>query len=802
MVSNYLRIAIRNLLKNKGYSFINLFGLTLGIASSLLILLFVFYELSYENYQEYKDRVYRLAIKAQIGDTKINQTFSSARNLWELRERCPEIEDAVKFFQLENVSVKVGDTRFAESRFLGADSSLFEVFSHTFLHGSKESALNQPNTIVLSEQAADRYFGRTDVMGEQLLFELPWNFGTMPFTVSAVIENIPQNTHLRFDFVVSLISFPSLINNTGWSSNNFQTYLKLYPGSDPESLEAKFDEYVKEYMGERYDSFIEGGGSWDFFLQALPSIHLHSDLNGEFEQNGNKKYVYFFSIIALFVLAIASINFMNLSTAKSALRAREVGIRKLSGSTRGMLIRQFLTESVVLSFVSLFLAVILAEICLPAFRNLVGKPLYLPLWNSFTGWPLLLVAALLLGFLSGLYPAFFLSRFKPIQVLKGRIDSGNRGMRFRNTLVVIQFAASIFLIAGTLVVQRQIRFLQDSDIGFDKSNVAVVHLPPGFEKYMKVFSDQVLSVPEILEVSGCSGLPGTGFANIGFNSPSVENSFALNIYTCDENYLDVLGMHMQEGRFFSEDYSTDSTALVLNETAVKALNLEAPIGTLLRTNGEGSKTFTLIGVVKDYHYESMHATVRPLGLFLQGGAMTRPLNNLAVKIVPGSEKKVVEKLEKAWKDMVPELVFNYSYLENNYNNLYNNEALTRKVFSLLSLLALIVASLGLFGLASFLTENRRKEVGIRKVMGASVERIILLLTSKFSIWIGVSFLVAAPTAWFAMKNWLQGFEYRQDLSGWIFAFAGGIALVIALLSISTITWRAASRNPIESLRYE
>ncbi len=801
MTTNYFRITLRNLLKNKGFSFINILGLTLGIASSILIMLFVFFEFSYDKYHEDADRVYRLAVKAMIGDTRINDTNSSSRVLREIREKYPEIEEAVKIFSMENVLLRVENDQHAEPVFLGADSSLFDVMTFEFVIGNKESALNKPNTIVLTRSTAEKYFGQIDVVGRELEFDLQWGYGTVPFEVSAVIEDIPANSHLHFDHVASMTTFPDLISENGWMYNNFKTYLKLHTGTDQLKLEAKFKDYVIESMGEGYESFASKGGFWEFFLQPITSIHLNSDLNGEFEQNGNKKYVYIFSIIALFVLIIACINFMNLSTAKSALRGREVGIRKISGSTRSMLIRQFLSEAVVLSLIALFLAVILVELCLPGFRNLVGKPLSLPLWDSFHWWPILIVGGFLIGILSGIYPAFFLSAYKPITVLKGKIASGKKGSGFRNTLVVIQFAASIFLIIGTIVIQRQFNFLQNTDLGFEKSEVVSLKLSPGFEPFKETFRQEIKTDTDVLMITTGSGLPGERFVNRVFSYPTVEDNFTLNVFTCDYNYMDVLEMNMLEGRFFSESFSTDSLAVVINETTALALNLENPIGTIIRT-GDSSPEFTIIGVIKDYNYESMHSEIRPLGLFLQGGQMDRPLQSLAVKINRGNNKRIIQLLEKTWNDIVPEMPFSYSFLDDNYNSLYNNESLTKKVFYLLSLLAIIVASLGLFGLASFITENRRKEVGIRKVMGASVEKIILILSSQFSLWVGVSFIIAAPVAWFVMNQWLQNFVYKQELSWWIFIIAGGLALFISLLTISTITWKAATRNPIESMRYE
>ena len=802
MFSNYVRIAFRNLLKNKGFSFINILGLTLGIASSLLILLFVFYELSYDKYHKDADRVYRLAVKALIGDTPINQTFSSARVFRELTERYPEIEGGAKIFTLDNVLLKIGDQQLSEPKLFVADSTLFDVMTYDFILGDAKSALNRPNTIVITKSEAERFFGTEDVLGKYLEFDLPWTFGTISFEISGLIEDIPSNSHLHFGYIASMMSFPGMISNNGWSTNNFVAYLKLKPGGDADELEAKFVEYVKENMGDRYDSFIESGNFWAFFLQPLTSIHLSSDLNGELEANGNKKYVYIFSAIALFVLIIACINFMNLSTAKSALRAREVGMRKLCGSTRGMLIRQFLSEAIIISTIALLLGVQLTELVLPGFRNIIGKPISLPLFSTYHLIPLLIIGGILIGILSGIYPAFFLSAYKPVTVLKGKFVSGKKGIIFRNILVVTQFAASIFLIIGTIVVQRQISFLQNTDIGFEKDNIMVVQIPPGFEDFKEPFKQEVLNQPEVQ--SGCfaSGLPGSPFPNIGFNSPALENSFTLNLYTCDEDYLNTLNMSMIEGRFLSKSFITDSTAIVLNETAVRVLGLDDPIGVMINNNASQNSGFEVVGVIKDFNYESMHSQVRPMALFLQGGRQFRPAQYFAIKLKPGNMNQAIQKINQTWVSMVPNLPFSYTFLEDNYNSLYANENLTRRVFSLLCLLAILVASLGLFGLASFITEQRRKEVGIRKVMGAPIDRIILLLTSNFSRWVGVAFVIAAPSAWFIMNKWLQNFEYRMDLAIWIFVASGALALIIALLTISTITWRAATRNPVECLRYE
>jgi len=802
MLINYFRIAIRNLLKNRGFSFINLVGLTIGIASSLLIILFVFYELSYDDYHEDSENVYRLNIRALIGDTRINQTYSSARNLRELRELCPEILTANKFFRMENVLVRVDNQYYSEPYFLGADSSLFDVMTYPFIMGEKSTALNRPNTIVLTQTCAEKYFGSSEVLGKTLIFDLPWGFGETGFEVSAVIEDIPANSHLHFDYVVSLISFPNLINSDGWSNNNFQTYLKLHQGADPVQLEAKFDQYVRDYMGERYDSFIESGGSWKFFLQPLESIHLNSDLNGEFEQNGNKKYIYIFSAIALFVLIIACINFMNLSTAKSALRAREVGVRKITGSTRGMLIGQFMIESVIISLVALTLAVVLTELCLPAFNNLIGKPLTLPLFTTNHWIPILITGGIVIGLLSGIYPAFVLSGYQPITVLTGKFSTSTKGVLFRNILVITQFAASIFLIIGTIVVHRQIQFLQQTDIGFEKEKVIEVLLPPGFEPHLEAYKQEMLSESAVLSVSGCSGLPGDPFNNIGFNSPSVERSFTLNLFSCDEDYQKTLKMEMIEGRFFDRSFQTDTSAMVLNETAVRVLNLTDPIGTIIRTNSQDDPGFHVIGVIKDYHYESLHSEIRPMCLFLQSGRYNQPLRKLAVKTSNSDVQTLTNKLENHYLSLAPQLPFTWSFYSDNYNGLYNNENLTRKVFGLLCILAILVASLGLFGLVSFITEQKRKEIGIRKVMGASVERIIIMLNARFTKWVGLAFLIAAPLAWYVMRSWLQNFEYRQELSIWIFLFSGLAAVLLALLTVSTITWRAASRNPIEGLHYE
>lgn len=803
MIKNYIKIALRNIIKHKGISSINIVGLAIGIACSILILLFVTHELSYDKFHEKADRIYRLAVRASVGDTKINQTHSSSETFRRLLEDFPEIETGVKFLNLGKTPVILDEKTFYESRFFAVDSTFYDVFSIPLIHGNPKEVLADPNTMVLSKNTAVKYFGDTDVVGKVIKVDFSYDLGRVDFKITGVSENVPDNSHFHYDLLVSSASFPALINNRGWSSNNFITYLLLREGTSQAWFDEKLKEFTRRHMGgEEFDAWVAEGNYWEYFLQPITEIHLNSDLNGEFEANGNKTYVFIFSVISVIILLIACINFMNLSTARSSLRAREVGLRKVVGSSRGRLMRQFLSESILLSFISLALGLLIIQVLLPAYRNFIGRQLAMHYFDNLVVIPSLLALGLLVGVVSGSYPAFFLSSFKPISVLRGSTGSSQGSSLLRNALVIFQFAISIFLIIGTLVVIQQLKFFQNKRLGFEKEQVLVVRNPGALRDNVEPFKEALRSNSSIMSVSSSNTLPGTSFSNIGFGAEGVEKSFTLNLCVCDYDFLETLKLEMARGRFFSREFTTDSHAAVLNEKAVKLLGWEDPLGKKINNWAQDRGNFTVIGVIKDYHYESLHQEIRPQALFLSGGYYKNVQSYISIRLNTENVSETVKYVGNTWNDFAPGKPFEYSFLDKDYDNLYINEKQTRSLFSIFSFLAIFIACLGLFGLASFVADRKTKEIGIRKILGASVPRIVNNLNKSFMKWVLIANLIAWPAAWYFMSKWLQNFAYRIHLTWWVFVLAAALALLIALMTVSFQTIRAALKNPTDSLRYE
>jgi len=803
MIKNYLKIALRNIVKHKGISFINIAGLAIGLACSILILLFVSHDLSYDKFHEKADRIHRLAVRASIGDTKIHQTYSSSETFRRLLVDFPEVEMGVKFLTLGRTPVILNEQTFYESKFYAVDDTFFQIFTFPLLSGRPEEVLKEPNTMVLTETTARKYFNSTDVVGKVIKVNFGRDGGLRDFEISGVSKDVPDNAHFHYDLLVSSASFPSLINNQGWSSNSFITYLLLKEGVSKTWFDEQLKVFTRKNMGEKgFDEWVAKGNYWEYFLQPLTEIHLTSDLNGEFEGNGNKTYVLIFSVIGVIILLIACINFMNLSTAKSSLRAKEVGLRKVVGSSRNKLMRQFLSESILLSFIALVLGLALIHALLPAYQNLVGKDLHMPYFDNLLVIPGLIGLGLLVGLISGSYPAFFLSSFKPISALRGLTGQSRGSSMLRNILVIFQFAISIFLIIGTLVVFQQLKFFQNKQLGFDKEQVLIIHNPGALENNLVPFKEALKANSSIINVAGSNTLPGRRFSNIGFGAEGVEASFTLNLCVCDYDFLDTLNLELSQGRFFSNEFSTDANAAVLNEAAAKLLGWEDPLGKKINNWSSNRGNFVVIGVIKDYHYESLHSEIRPQALFLSGGYYTNTERYISIRLNTEKIQDTVQFVSSTWSDFAAGKPFEYSFLDSDYNNLYTNEQQTRTLFSIFSFLAIFIACLGLFGLASFVADRKSKEIGIRKILGASVGRIVNNLNKNFVKWVLLANLIAWPAAWFIMKRWLENFAYRIDLSWWMFAAAAGLALAIALITVSFQTIKAAVRNPVDSLRYE
>lgn len=803
MVKNYIKIALRNITKHRGFSMINISGLAIGIACSILIWIFVAHELSYDTFHAKADRIYRVAVRASIGDTKIHQTYSSSETFRKLLEDFPEIEVGVKFLNLGRTPIVLGDKTFFESRFFAVDATFFDVFTFPLIQGDPKTALKNPNSLVISKDTALKYFGTTDAVGKILTADFSYDPGSVNFEITGVSENVPPNSHFHYDLLASSETFPTYINDTGWTSNNFITYVVLKEGTTAEWFNERLKEFTRKHMGaEQFDAWVAKGNSWEYYLQPLTKIHLTSDLNGEFEANGNETYVYIFSVLSVIVLLIACINFMNLSTAKSSLRAKEVGMRKVVGSGRSKLVFQFLSESVLLSYIALAIGVLIAVILLPLSKNLMGRSIDIQYFNKLSVILMLLALGIIVGVISGSYPAFFLSSFKPIAALKGSKTSAKSGSWLRNTLVIVQFTISIFLIIGTLVVNQQLKFFQNKKLGFDKEQVLVISNPGSLGDKTIPFKEELRKQSHIINVAGSTTLPGKDFSNIGFGAEGMDEGFTLNLCICDYDFLDTLKLELAQGRFFSRDFPTDSQAVVLNEKAVKLLGWDDPIGKRINNWSKNRGDFVVIGVIKDYHYESLHQEIRPQALFLSTGYYTRVENFISVRLDTESISETISRIESAWKSFAPQTPFQYSFLDKDYENLYANERQTRQLFSIFAFLAIFIACLGLFGLASFIADQKTKEIGIRKVLGASVIKIVRNLNKSFLKWVLMANLIAWPVAWYAMNRWLENFAYRIGLSWWMFVLAAVLAVVIALITVSFQTVKAALKNPVDSLRYE
>lgn len=805
MIKNHLKVAIRSILRHKGTSALNILGLAIGIASSILITLFVVHELSFDKFHENADNIYRVAIKANIGNTQIHQIYSSAITFQKLMDDYPETVNGVRFDNMGRTPIKLDDKTFYETRVMAVDSTFFEMFTFPLIHGDKSSVLTEPNTLVLTESMAKKYFNKTNVVGQTLGLDLvSYGKGVVEFKIVGVAKDFPINSHFHIDLILSIVSFPEMINETGWTANNFRTYIQLQDGVTKAEFDEKLIAFTRKYMGgEQFDAWVEKGNSWEYYLQPITGIHLDSDITGEFEANGDRNYVYLFSIVSIIILLIASINFMNLATAKSSLRAKEVSMRKVVGAGRNSLVSQFLSESIVISYISLFLGLLLAHALLPFYNTLVDRHLTLEYFNNPWLIPILLISGLVIGVFSGSYPAFFLSAFKITTVLNQSTGTSKSGSWIRNALVIFQFSISIVLITSTIIVYSQLQYLQTKKLGFNKEQILNINNPGILSgERLKSFKDNLLQQTYIKHVSGSNFLPGQGYSNIGFGAEEVEDGFALDIGIVDENYAKTLELEMAIGRFFDPAYKSDSAAVIINESAHELIGWEDPIGKKMNNWSKNRGNFTVIGVVKDFHYQSLHQEVKPMALFLDGGYYDRIQRNISLKLNTADVASVIATIEGLWKKEASGLPFEYSFLDEDFSKLYMNEQQTKKIFTVFSVLAIFIACLGLFGLASFITDQKTKEIGLRKVLGASAGRLINMLNANFVKWVLISSVFAWPVAWFVMNRWLQNFAYRIDVAWWMFVVAALLTLVISLLVVSMQTVKAALKNPVDAIKHK
>lgn len=819
MLRNYFTIALRNLSKNRFYTAINVTGLAVGIASCLIIVLFVMSELGYDKHHTNAERIYRINGEIKFGGNHYMLAVAPAPLAEALVQEFPEVENAVRFRSRGSYLVKASETsdNIKEDHVVWTDSSFFKIFTVPVLQGNSQSALKEPNSIAISQKIANKFFPSSTALGQTLILDNRW-----PMKVTAVFADMPKTGHFNFDVLISMSGLEEA-KGTNFLSNNFQTYILLKDGTNARALEAKLPSIVIKYIGPQaaqmlggeftMEKFVEAGNKLEYSLMPLTDIHLYSDRPiGELAPNGDIAYVYLFSAVALLILVIACINFMNLSTARSANRAKEVGVRKVMGSLRSHLIRQFLTESILLSALSFVLAVALAYLIVPIFNELSQKSLVLP-FSTPLFYLVLLVGSLIVGILAGLYPSFFLSAFKPVQVLKGQVALGMRSGFIRSSLVVFQFVISVFLIVGTIAVYRQLDFIQHKKIGFKKDQVLIVHDAYALGDKTRVFKDEVKKNSFILSGTVTGYLPVNGWRNDNTfwpegGQPTQDNMVGMQTWSVDLDYIKTFGMKMMTGRFFSAEFPSDSQAVILNESAVRQYNFEQnPIGKKISTftgnNPDGSpdmksmRSWEVIGVVEDFHFESLKQGIAPLAFFLDGNN-----GSVAFRFQSKNTQDVISTIEKSWKALAPGQPFQYSFLDEDFANLYTTEQRLGKTFALFAGLAIMIACLGLFALTAFTAEQRTKEIGIRKVLGASVSGIVVLLSKEFGKLIIIAFILATPVAWWAISKWLEDYQYKVEIGWGIFALAGLIVLVIAFATMSFQSIKAAISNPVKSLRSE
>jgi putative ABC transport system permease protein len=809
VLKNYLKIAFRNLRKHKGYSFINVAGLAIGMTCCALIMLYVQHEASYDRFHQHANRLYRIALDAGIGGQFIKSATTAAPMAATLAQEFPEVENAGRLWPVSRVLVSHGEKRFYEDNLLFADASVLSMFSFPLVQGEAKTALAEPNSIVITEAMAQKYFGSEAPLGKVLRYD-----NRADYKVTGVLKNLPSNSHLRLDMLVSLNTRPES-QSPRWISNSYHTYVLLREGNSAAALEARFPSLVRKYvapqieaaLGQSYDQAVAAGAKWGYFLEAVPDIYLHSRVENQIGATSDINYLYILTAIALFILLIAGINFMNLATARSANRAKEVGIRKVLGSVRLQLVKQFLSESVLLAFLALFIALLLIELLLPAFNRLAGKELALRFSANLGFMSGLVGVALVTGLLAGVYPALVLSSFQPVAVLKGSLKAGAKSPWLRSTLVVLQFAISVVLLVGTGVVFKQLDYMRNKRLGFNKEQVVVlpIETATGLRNY-ESFREQLLQHPNFINVAAASGVPGR-LDNYTAHRPEgapEEVAYVLQIFRGSVDLLSTLEIEMAAGRAFSREFISDtSEACIINETAARLMGMtpQSALGKTLTEIGPTpaqNDVRTIIGVAKDFHIESLHREIKPLVMSI----VPREFANVVARIRPENIPATIAFLQEKWPALEPGHPFRYFFLDEDFGRLFQTEERQSKIFGGFTMLAILIACLGLFGLASFIAEQRTKEIGVRKVLGASVQQVILLLSKDFTRLVAIAFVIAAPVAYFATNKWLQDFAYRTDLSPAIFVLAGVLALLIAWLTVSYQALKAALANPVDSLRYE
>ena len=794
--------------KQCGYLILNVGGLAIGLTSFLFITLYVMHELSYDRFHKNYENIYRVKVVGQLSGGVLNQAITCAPMAKALVNDYPEVLISTRVIRMGAWLVQFGENRFNEDGVLFADSTFFDVFDFKMIKGDPKTALARPKSLILTEEYAKKYFGKQNPLGQRMIVEADTNL----YTVTGVVKNIPDNSHIKFDMLASLSTFSNQANDQFWISNNFYTYLVVKEGTRRDVLDKKLEQMVIKYVGPQitqalgvsFESFRKSGNDYGFRLEPLKDIHLKGASQYNLEPMGSPSTVLIFAVIAILILVIAIINYVNLATAKSVNRAKEVGVRKVAGASKAGLISQFLGESLLITAFAALLALMLVYAFMSTFNQLIGIDLSTGSFDHFSGFLLIVALVLFVGIAAGFYPAFVLASFNPVEVLKGTLNPGSISRNLRGLLVIFQFTISIVIIIGSLIVYSQLNFITRKDLGFKKENLIIIRRPDAFYKQFELFRDQVLQIPGVEQVGFSRAIPGTPYNyNAFFNDNDPEKkTYLLNQTQVSYDFPQALGVQLSDGRFFSREYGSDSTSVLINETAVKSLGLKDPVGKfLLQPRGpQQFQKLKIIGIMKDFNIESMHKAITPVcfTVLYRGGGDQYATIRLNGTNIPAA----IRAIERTWNGFTSKQPFQYDFFSDTWNHLYSSEIKTGKIFILFSVLAIFIACLGLLGLITYITNKRTREIGIRKTYGASIKVVLGLLSQEVVYLILISSVIAYPIAYFGSKYWLEGFADKVKINPLIFISATLVALIIGWLSISYQTIKAANYNPAKALRIE
>ncbi len=804
MVKHLVKFSFRALRRQGSYVAINVFGLAIGIACSLIIALFIIHELSYDKYHEDHERIYRIGLFGRFSGQEVKAAYTPSPMGAAMLNDFPEVESFLRMNIWDETVIQWGDEFFHETNYIEADSTFFDFFSIPLLRGNKETVLTEPYTVVLTESAAGRIFGDTDPVGEMIRVGSYQN----SFRVTGVMEDVPEATHFDAGMVGSFASNPRY-NEETWTSNSFFTYVKLHPEADPQSVVDGFEHllitYVGpelyRYMGITVEEFLGQGNEYNYFLQPLAGIHLDPSVEQHQKPANDPKYLWIFGAVGILILVIASVNFMNLSTAQAMKRAKEVGMKKVIGSTRGMLVWQFITETVILTFVALMLATVLTEFALPYVNNLLSLGLSMDYLGSWYVIPGMIIIVVTIGLFAGSYPAFFLSAFNPTTVLKGKSGNGRQNTSLRQALTVLQFTISIMLITGSAIMYRQINFMLNKDLGFDKENVLVLRRADVIGDQIDSFKNELLAIPGVQSVSASTAVPGRTNNNNGYMIRGRDSeSFLMQTFWVDYDFLETYGIQLAEGRFFDPELQTDQYAAVLNESAVRNYRLEDPFATRIVRPDLAEDNVPVIGVVKDYHFESLHNSIAPSIFLFKGEGQN--WGYISIRIEPGMTRRVVDETEQLWYSFTSSSPMLSFFMDDDFGRFYVEERQNAQLAVMFTILAIIIASMGLYGLTAFSLQQRIREIGIRRTFGASVANVWYMICKDVMVIVGIATILAWPLVYWITGNWLQNYQYRISLNISEFLLGFVFAIIIALATISYRVVHTASINPSLSLRYE